>query len=29
MQDRAGPVVLLRDLPNVFPRTQHVWADTG
>ncbi|MFC3833663.1 MULTISPECIES: transposase [Deinococcus] len=29
IQDRAGAVLLLRDLPNVFPRMQHVWADAG
>ncbi|MFC4424849.1 IS5 family transposase [Deinococcus navajonensis] len=29
VQDRAGAVLLLRDLPNVFPRMQHVWADAG
>ncbi|WP_189642933.1 IS5 family transposase [Deinococcus piscis] len=28
-QDRAGAILLLRDLPNVFPRMQHVWADQG
>ncbi len=29
LQDRAGAVLLLRDLGNVFPRMQHVWADAG
>jgi len=29
LQDRTGAVLLLRDLPNVFPRMQHVWADAG
>ncbi|WP_295817427.1 transposase [uncultured Deinococcus sp.] len=29
IQDRAGAVLLLRDLPNVFPRMKHVWADAG
>ncbi|GGO33531.1 IS5 family transposase [Deinococcus humi] len=29
IQDRTGAVLLLRDLPNVFPRMQHVWADAG
>ena len=29
IQDRTGAVLLLRDLPNVFPRMGHVWADAG
>ncbi|WP_295815539.1 IS5 family transposase [uncultured Deinococcus sp.] len=29
IQDRAGAVLLLRDLPNVFPRMHHLWADAG
>ena len=29
IQDRTGAVLLLRDLPNVFPRMEHVWADAG
>ncbi|MBB5364500.1 IS5 family transposase, partial [Deinococcus humi] len=29
IQDRTGAILLLRDLPNVFPRMQHVWADAG
>jgi transposase len=29
IQDRAGAVLLLRDLPNVFPRMGHLWADAG
>lgn len=29
LQDRAGAVLLLRDLPGIFPRMQHVWADAG
>jgi len=26
---RAGAILFLRDLPNVFPRMQHLWADAG
>jgi len=29
LQDRAGAVLLLRDLPGVFPRMRHLWADAG
>ncbi|WP_412030568.1 IS5 family transposase [Deinococcus yunweiensis] len=29
IQDRAGAVLLLRELPNVFPRMKHLWADAG
>ncbi|WP_255411737.1 IS5 family transposase [Deinococcus sp. NW-56] len=29
IQDRAGAVLLLRDLPNVFPRMGYLWADAG
>ncbi|MVN89498.1 transposase, partial [Deinococcus sp. HMF7620] len=29
IQDRTGAVLLLRDLPNVFPRMGHLWADAG
>jgi putative transposase len=27
IQDRAGAVLRLRDLPNIFPRIKHLWAD--
>lgn len=26
---RTGAILLLRDLPKVFPRMQHLWADAG
>jgi transposase len=29
IQDRMGAILLLRDLPNVFPRMQYLWADAG
>ena len=29
IQDRTGAILLLRDLPNVFPRMGHLWADAG
>ncbi|GGL20673.1 hypothetical protein GCM10010844_44340 [Deinococcus radiotolerans] len=29
IQDRTSAVLLRRDLPNVFPRMGHLWADAG
>lgn len=29
IRDRMGAILLLRDLPNVFPRMEHLWADAG
>jgi len=29
IQDRTHSILLLRDLPNAFPRMRHLWAGAG